>query len=100
MDLSRSASDINTRIRRDPLRSHSGFRMQATLDCKDKGKSSWPEMVGMNGEMAAMTIQKENPHVEAIVLLEGTPVTTDYRCDRVWVWVNQNELVVAEPHIG
>ncbi|KAE8676220.1 Inhibitor of trypsin and hageman factor [Hibiscus syriacus] len=64
------------------------------------GKNSWPELVGTNGESAKTTIENENPDVAAIVLLDGTQVTTDFRCDRVWVWVDRNGQVVRAPRIG
>lgn len=64
------------------------------------GKSEWPELVGKNGDLAARTIERENPNVHAIVLLDGTPVTFDFRCDRVWVWVNTDRIVLQSPHIG
>ncbi|GMI66464.1 hypothetical protein like AT2G38870 [Hibiscus trionum] len=66
------------------------------------GKNSWPELVGTNGESAKTTIERENPNVGAIVLRDGTSVTGDFRCDRVWVWVNRNGngLVVRAPRIG
>ncbi|XVF21635.1 hypothetical protein REPUB_Repub12eG0107400 [Reevesia pubescens] len=64
------------------------------------GKNSWPELVGKNGESAKTKIERENPNVGAIVLLDGTPVTRDFRCDRVWVWVNENGRVVRAPTVG
>ncbi|CAI9288488.1 unnamed protein product [Lactuca saligna] len=67
-------------------------------DCE--GKSSWPELVGATGDAAAKKIEKENPRVDAIVLLDGTPTTRDFRCDRVWVWVNSSGVVIRTPKIG
>ncbi|KAK1428381.1 hypothetical protein QVD17_17214 [Tagetes erecta] len=67
-------------------------------DCK--GKSSWPELVGSTGDAAAAKIEEENPLVDAIVLRDGTPVTADFRCDRVRVWVNSSRVVVRPPNIG
>ncbi|KAL8115122.1 hypothetical protein AgCh_021808 [Apium graveolens] len=64
-----------------------------------EGKSSWPELVGKKGDEAAATVEKENPNVNAIVLLEGTRTTKDFRCDRVWVWVNEDGYVVRTPII-
>ncbi|WCJ22697.1 Proteinase inhibitor [Euphorbia peplus] len=64
------------------------------------GKTSWPELVGKKGEEAAKTIEQENGSVRAIVLKDGTPVTTDFRCDRVWVWVNDDKVVVRAPKTG
>ncbi|KAH1063251.1 hypothetical protein J1N35_028238 [Gossypium stocksii] len=64
------------------------------------GKNSWPELVGKDGEVAKTTIERENPNVNAIVLLDGTPVTSDFRCDRVRVVVDSNGHVVRPPTIG
>ncbi|PWA64721.1 hypothetical protein CTI12_AA263550 [Artemisia annua] len=65
-----------------------------------QGKSSWPELVGATGEAAATTIERENPLVDAIVILEGSPVTFDFRCDRVWVVVDSCGIVIQPPTIG
>ncbi|KAJ4829506.1 hypothetical protein Tsubulata_026265 [Turnera subulata] len=64
------------------------------------GKNSWPELVGEKGENAEAVIEKENKLVNAIVLREGTPVTKDFRCDRVWVWVDEHGTVTRAPRIG
>ncbi|KAD3338321.1 hypothetical protein E3N88_33842 [Mikania micrantha] len=67
----------------------------------DIGKRSWPELVGARGEVAEATIERENPQVNAIVVVEGRDmVTTDVQCDRVWVWVNFKGVVVRTPGIG
>ncbi|KAF8388193.1 hypothetical protein HHK36_026859 [Tetracentron sinense] len=65
-----------------------------------KGKSSWPELVGANGEVAAEMIVRENPKVGAVIVKEGTMVTMDFRCDRVWVWVDKCGIVKTMPQIG
>ncbi|KAI3668060.1 hypothetical protein L6452_43135 [Arctium lappa] len=65
-----------------------------------RGKDSWPELVGKNGEDAAVKIEQENPHVHAILILDGTPVTLDFRCDRVRVVVDCHETVLRTPTIG
>ncbi|GJR80929.1 proteinase inhibitor I13, potato inhibitor I [Tanacetum coccineum] len=67
-------------------------------DCQ--GKSSWPELVGARGEAAETTIERENPLVDAIVLLDGTPTDLSFRCDRVWVWVDSSGIVLRPPRIG
>uniref|UniRef100_A0A803LFF3 Uncharacterized protein n=1 Tax=Chenopodium quinoa TaxID=63459 RepID=A0A803LFF3_CHEQI len=65
------------------------------------GKNVWPELVGENGKEAAEIIKKENPNViEATVLPDGTAVIENFRCDRVWVWVDCNGLVVRPPMTG
>ena len=65
------------------------------------GKTSWPELVGQKGEVAAATIERENKNVHhAIVVLDGSKVTMDFRCDRVWVWVSKNGIVNHVLQIG
>lgn len=54
----------------------------------------------MDGEEAAAVIERENGNVNAIVVRDGTSVTDDFRCDRVWVWVNRYGAVVRVPTIG
>ncbi|XP_043694699.1 inhibitor of trypsin and hageman factor-like [Telopea speciosissima] len=49
------------------------------------GKNSWPELEGAHGDAAAAKIETQNPNVDAIILLDGTPVTKGFRCNRVWV---------------
>ncbi|XP_047974393.1 glu S.griseus protease inhibitor-like [Salvia hispanica] len=63
------------------------------------GKDSWPELVGKKGEEAVVVIEGENPFVHAIILLDGTPVTLDFRCDRVRVWVDECGYVLRPPVI-
>ncbi|KAJ4722615.1 Proteinase inhibitor [Melia azedarach] len=65
-----------------------------------KGKSSWPELLGAKGEEAAATVERENPYVSAVVVLEGTIVTQEFSCTRVRVWVNTYGTVVEVPRIG
>ncbi|KAL1342061.1 hypothetical protein HN51_028640 [Arachis hypogaea] len=65
-----------------------------------EGKSSWPELVGFEGTVAEARIERENPLVNAIIVPEGSIVTTDYRCDRVWVWINKAGIVKRVPIIG
>ncbi|MCL7023390.1 hypothetical protein MKW94_026627 [Papaver nudicaule] len=63
-------------------------------------KSSWPELVGYSGESAAAIIERQNTNVDAIVVPEGSVVTADIRCTRVWVWVNKAGKVYKTPVIG
>lgn len=64
------------------------------------GKSSWPELVGVNGKKAVTIIEKENPNVDAIIVMIGDIVTQDFRCDRVRVWVDKYGIVGQVPRIG
>ncbi|KAJ9543356.1 hypothetical protein OSB04_023063 [Centaurea solstitialis] len=66
-------------------------------DCP--GKDSWPELVGRSGEDAVAIIERENPQVNAMVVLDGTDTTGDFRCDRVRVWVGTRGIVLRTPII-
>ncbi|OMP00347.1 Proteinase inhibitor I13, potato inhibitor I [Corchorus capsularis] len=67
-----------------------------------QGKSSWPELLGANGEIAAATIESENPNVNAVIVLDSpeTIITPDFLCTRVRVWVHTNGNVTRVPVIG
>ncbi|KAL5721356.1 hypothetical protein ACHQM5_005010 [Ranunculus cassubicifolius] len=65
-----------------------------------RGKESWPELLGARGVVAERTIERENSNVNAIIVPPGTNVTDDYRCDRVWIWVDENGFVAQVPIIG
>lgn len=65
------------------------------------GKSSWPELVGVKGEVAAETIKRENPLITNVeIVTEGSPVTSDYASNRVRVVVDKSCIVVKTPVIG
>ncbi|CAL8989888.1 unnamed protein product [Prunus brigantina] len=65
-----------------------------------QGKNRWPELLGAQGTVAEATIERENSLVDAQIVLEGTPVTRDFRCDRVRVWVDTDGIVTRVPSIG
>ncbi|KAL7084247.1 hypothetical protein ACP275_14G213300 [Erythranthe tilingii] len=67
-------------------------------DCP--GKNFWPELLGANGDAAAAVIERQNPNVNAVVSTNPTPTTRDFRCDRVWIWVNANGVVLRAPRAG
>ncbi|KAG9145950.1 hypothetical protein Leryth_026056 [Lithospermum erythrorhizon] len=55
--------------------------------CLSEGKKSWPELMGIDGVKAGTTIEKENKNVTAVIVIEGTPVPSDFRClTGFWVW--------------
>ncbi|KAG8382426.1 hypothetical protein BUALT_Bualt05G0076000 [Buddleja alternifolia] len=64
------------------------------------GKSSWPELLGAPGDLAVVTIERENPLVTANIVPPGSNVTTDVRCDRVRVYVDAHGNVDRIPTIG
>nr|GMD67747.1 ase inhibitor I13, potato inhibitor I [Ipomoea batatas] len=64
------------------------------------GKSSWPELVGVDGFIAKATVESENSLVNAVVVFEKCPVTADFRCDRVRIVVDCSNMVIVTPTIG
>ncbi|XP_047342744.1 proteinase inhibitor-like [Impatiens glandulifera] len=73
--------------------------MSTTMSRNCPGKNVWPELVGKHADAAAATIEKENPKVKTIILPQGSGTTKDFRCDRVWVFVDDHHRVVEVPRI-
>ncbi|KAI3693093.1 hypothetical protein L6452_32923 [Arctium lappa] len=65
-----------------------------------KGKKSWPELVGTEGQAATFIIERQNGNVDAIIVEEGSSVSGDIRCDRVRVFVDDNNIVKEVPKVG
>ena len=66
----------------------------------DTGKDSWPELVGVEGNVAAAIIEQENPQVDAIVLRLDEMTDMSIRCERVKVRVDDRGFVVETPRVG
>ncbi|KAI3472934.1 hypothetical protein Pfo_031309 [Paulownia fortunei] len=65
-----------------------------------KGKESWPELVGFYGEVAVTIIEKENSAVTAIIVPPSQPfIPLDFRCDRVFVFVDDKGIVERVPRV-
>ncbi|OWM74140.1 hypothetical protein CDL15_Pgr008451 [Punica granatum] len=65
------------------------------------GKSSWPELVGKNGGVAATTIIRENPNVYVEMIPPSvTGITSNYISSRVRVIVDDSCIVTVVPSIG
>ena len=68
---------------------------------QDKDKKSWPKLVGMNKDDAVVVIKTQNPSLNVIAVPENSPVTMDYRLDRVRVFYNkETNKVVSQPKVG
>ncbi|XP_011081244.1 proteinase inhibitor-like [Sesamum indicum] len=64
------------------------------------GKSSWPELVGTCGEVAAKTIEEENS-VYAVIVPQSQPVLpANFNCGRVFVFINEKGIVTRVPRVG
>jgi hypothetical protein len=68
----------------------------AAPEC-DGPKTSWPEVVGLSVEEAKKVILKDKPDADVVVLPVGSPVTMDYRTNRVRIFV---DTVAQTPHVG
>ncbi|KAF3788995.1 Wound-induced proteinase inhibitor 1 [Nymphaea thermarum] len=65
------------------------------------GKESWPELVGMDGQVAPPIIKAQNPYVTDVpIVKEGTIVILNFLCNRVRVWVKPNGTIYQPPTIG
>ena len=54
----------------------------------------------MQREVADATVERENTFVDAVIVQEGSVVDGQFRCDRVWIWVNESGIVTRIPQIG
>ncbi|XP_006363669.1 trypsin inhibitor 1-like [Solanum tuberosum] len=75
--------------------------LTAQSGCPGVRKDTWPELLGVPARLARETIQKENPRLTNVGnVLNGSPVTQDFRCDRVRLFVNVLDFVVQIPRVG
>ncbi|CAN8278013.1 unnamed protein product [Cochlearia groenlandica] len=68
--------------------------------CGAGRKYEWPEVVGKSGEIAVMTIERENEYVKAIILHYGDGKNLDFCCNRVFVYLGPDFNVLVTPKIG
>ena len=65
-----------------------------------RGEGPWPECVGMQAEDCQTLILEEAPSLNTYIIPEGSPVTMDYRLDRVRIFVDDANVVVSVPNRG
>ncbi|KAL4024819.1 hypothetical protein IC575_013190 [Cucumis melo] len=63
-------------------------------------KTQWPELVFIKYSIAAAIIERENPDVEAVKILSGTPRILNFDTKRVWCDVNVEDVIVKMPKVG
>ncbi|KAL0395248.1 UNVERIFIED_CONTAM: Proteinase inhibitor [Sesamum latifolium] len=69
-----------------------------TLICE--GKTAWPELVGVSGEIAVKTIEEENSFVDAIIVPPSqTAIPGDFSCSRVFVFIDDDGIVTRVPTV-
>nr|GLL41142.1 proteinase inhibitor SPLTI-a [Ipomoea trifida] len=64
------------------------------------GKTSWPELVGVDAFLAKSTIEKENSDLYVVFLFQGCPESREYIFDRVRLIVDCTNVVIRTPSIG
>lgn len=65
------------------------------------GKTEWPEVVGLASEEAENKIKREAAAGTKIhVVPSNSFVTTDFRMDRVRIFIDSSGKVVKPPRIG
>ncbi|EPS63527.1 hypothetical protein M569_11259, partial [Genlisea aurea] len=60
----------------------------------------WPELVGVDVEVAVLTILTDNPTVNVVLVPENSLVTFDLCCNRVWLYYDSQNRVSAVPLVG
>jgi len=69
--------------------------------CVHVGKQFWPELIGVPTKLAKEIIEKENPSINDVpIILNGTPVPADFRCNRVRLFDNILGDVVQIPWVA
>ncbi|KAI4383535.1 hypothetical protein MLD38_009362 [Melastoma candidum] len=68
--------------------------------CSNGFKYRWPNLVGKSGVLAKRVIEANNPLVTVVVLPFGSVGLTDFCCNRVYVFLDENSNVIATPIIG
>ena len=66
----------------------------------DKPKTSWPELVGVDGQDAKTELEEQEPDKKIILVPEGRMVTMDYRTDRIRLFLDGDGKVARTPIIG
>ncbi|XP_058782636.1 subtilisin inhibitor-like [Vicia villosa] len=71
-----------------------------SLEQPSNAKTSWPELVGVTADEAEKKIKEEMPEAQIQVVPPNTPVTYDYRLQRVRLFVDESNKVIQTPTIG
>lgn len=76
--------------------------VEIAVDIKgEEMPTQWPNLVGMPGQQAKDTIERENTELTLVVIIpDGSPVTADYREDRVRIFVDNDGKVTQIPRVG
>nr|CAZ96216.1 putative Protease inhibitor HPI [Saccharum hybrid cultivar R570] len=70
------------------------------MSVPNPGRSTWPELVGVQATLAATAIAHDRPDVSVEVLPQGSPVIPGFNPERVRVFIDDNLVVRQIPVIG
>ena len=70
------------------------------MSTDETNRMSWPELVGVPGSEAELTLKRDHPTWRIQIIPDGSIVTMDYRTDRIRIWVDADGTVVRAPTIG
>lgn len=59
---------------------------------------TWPELVGKTVDEATAVIRSVNPDYDVVPTPENSPITMDYRIERVRVFHDSNGIVTKAPY--
>ncbi|KAM3343798.1 hypothetical protein P3S68_025888 [Capsicum galapagoense] len=72
--------------------------------CKKTGEKiqyKWPELVGVEIKKAKATIERTNPNVTVVRLIDSDCIRIpDVCCNRVWLCPDEKDLVQTIPVVG
>jgi len=60
----------------------------------------WPDLVGLTSGEAKQFFEANHPELNVKIVQVGDPVIMNYRTDRVWLYVDENDMVATVPSIG
>lgn len=71
------------------------------IEDPDLSETAWPQLIGYPGEDAKNALlYVYGDRYNILVVPHGDPVLTDFRLDRIFIFVDQNQNVMIRPHVG
>ncbi|WIA21008.1 hypothetical protein OEZ85_005343 [Tetradesmus obliquus] len=65
-----------------------------------QSKTQWPELVGKPAQEAVDTIKAQAPGFTVQTIGHDMMATTDWRCDRIRIWLDSAGNVSMAPRVG
>ncbi|PIN06216.1 hypothetical protein CDL12_21237 [Handroanthus impetiginosus] len=72
----------------------------STRQCCARGhKFEWPNLVGTDPQQAKVIIEHDNPYVTVVFIKKGELPYTNFCCNRVVVFLDENGKVSSAPSV-